>query len=363
MSQNVVLYNDSLLQNWPRQHFPPTGYVFPNHSKKRWTFPNGSLIRPHPLLIPNNTGVRLVRFDFQKDVREMGMPCFGSELALKEHPKWHEYFLRVYGSSPTSFPLCVSQFSQFYYELGKSLNISLPPLQYDICEADGHRKRLRSWSKSNQPSWIVYLLHYDHPRSPLPQNAWVEVMHHHRNWFNGFERQGMWFTAASGSGVWLNTGRTIAFRDHGEAFAYFMSHWETDLAVNAKEFGFDTIQFTHGDGMTHHCCKKLRLKPNCFGLELMSTGLVGNYACGGPTSFNMYRSGWNAERPCQCTEDNVDVKNRPTSIINCMNTASHALDTTRGAKKLRRARQAEWSRVSLRKKWHVPRTFKSSLAL
>ena len=346
MSLGVVLYNDSLLQNWPLQMFPPMGYVFPTHKKKLWTFSNGTIIQPSSLPIPENTFGKLVRFDFQEDPKEMGLPCFESGLVLRRYPQWNEYFLKVYGSSPTSFPLCVSQFSQFYHELGKLLNITLPPHQYDICEMEGPGKRLRSWSRSNQPSWMVYLLHYDRPRTPLPHNTWVEVMHHHRNWYNGFERQGLWFTASSGSGVWFNTGRTIAFRDHGEAFAYFMSHWETDLAVNARDSGFDTIQFTHGDGMNHPCCKRLGLRPNCFGLELMSTRLVGNYACGGAESSNAYRSGWNAERPCQCTEDNVDVKNRPTTVLNCMHTASHTLNTVWGAKTLRWTRQAEWSRIS-----------------
>ena len=52
----------------------------------------------------------------------------------------------------------------------------------------------------------------------------------------------MWFAVASGTGVWLNLGRTIAFRHHGEGFKHFNASWETDMAVHARAAGYDTIQ-------------------------------------------------------------------------------------------------------------------------
>ena len=87
----------------------------------------------------------------------------------------------------------------------------------------------------------VYLLHYKSPRAPLPNHTWVEVTRRARSWESGYERHGMWFSVAGGTGVWFNTGRTIAFDHHHQGFKYFGAQWETDLAVNALAAGYDTV--------------------------------------------------------------------------------------------------------------------------
>lgn len=341
-----ISFDSPLLQNWPEQIYPPNGYVFPKHDRKVWKHRNGSRVSPQPVVIPAKGADDFHRFDFGPP-QSLGFPCFESRKALLAARPWRAYFKRVYGELPNTFPLCVSQFSQLYSSLASSLNLSLPVSQYDICEQDGPSKRVRSWSKSVFPTWMIYILHYDLPRTPVSHNTWVEVTHHSRCWKEGYERQGLWFSVSAGTGVWFNTGNTIAFREHAHAFQYFQSQWETDLAVNARDAGYDTIQFTLGDGMPHKCCRKLGLQPNCFGLELMSTRLVGNYACGGKDSLTAYRSGWRAQRPCVCTEDNMDASRavgRPSGYVNCMGTASNCVNEANCAKSLAFARRAAWNR-------------------
>ena len=321
-----VLYDSPFLQDWPIQMYPPVNYVFPPHRKKIWKKDG---IMSTPLVIPpGDVESSIVRFDFDEP-QHMGLPCFDSKKQLRRDARWGRYLRYVYGELPDTYPLCVSQFSRMYSSLASLLNISLPVASYDICEQDGAQKRLRSWSMSVEPTWMVYLLHYKVPRDPLPHQAWVEVTHRSRTWLRGFERQGMWFGVAGGTGVWFNTGRTIAFREHHEAFQFFNAHWETDMAMRARHEGYDTVQFIYGDSQRHPCCHKLNLTANCFGIELMSTRLVGNYACGGVNSTFAFRSGWNAQRPCRCTEDNIGKTNGPyvAGYINCMGTASHCAST------------------------------------
>jgi hypothetical protein len=317
-----------------------------------WKYKNGSTISPLPVEIPNKGTNDYIRFDFGPP-ESLGFPCFKSNRALVSDTRWRKYFKKVYGELPNTFPICVSQLSRLYSSLASSLKLELPKSQYNICERDGLSKRFRSWSRSDQPSWMIYILHYNVPRVPIAHHTWVEVTHHSRSWKQGFERQGLWFGVAGGTGVWFNTGKTIAFREHHEAFQFFKSQWETDLAVNARNAGYDTIQFTLGDSMPHKCCRKLGLQANCFGLELMSTHLVGNYACGGKGSLTMYRSGWNAQRPCVCTEDNIDIKHsKPRGYVNCMGTASHYVNTPNSS--LSFARRAAWNHRRM-KFWRMSR--------
>lgn len=263
---------------------------------------------------------KLVRFDFTRPCRSGGLPRFSSRSELRSHPQWRRYFLAVYGELPRdaeSFPLCVSDFSMLYTPILSMLNITLPPPANRLCEHDG-RSAWRPWSPSVLPPWTAYLLHYKPPRAPLPSHTYVEVMHGARSWESGFERHGMWFTVQSGTGVWFNLGRTIAFDYHDEGFRYFNAQWETDMAQNAAAAGYDSIQFIRGDNMSHPCCQRIGLAAQCFGLEFVATRLTGVYACGAPNgSSHAFRAGWNATRRCHCTEHTRE------KFVNCVGTASH----------------------------------------
>ena len=336
----------------------------------------------------------LVRFDFD-DCHPGGLPRFASREDLAAHAQWRRYFQAVYGELPDagSFPLCISQLSRLYTALLFELNIALPPASYDLCERDG--ASLRAWSYCAEPPWMLYLLHYKPVRKPLPSHTWVEVTHRARTWASGYERYGMWFSVAGGTGVWYNTGRTIAFDHHHEGFKHFGAAWETDMAQNASAAGFDTVQFLYGDDQPHPCCTSLGelpdsnlvltpsedhglnqsrlrlsllegLNTSCFGLEFVATRPIGLHACGAPNgSTSDFRAGWDASRPCACTEDNVGRTNsrfeadRYVGYINCKTYASHcaaglteakALDASMLQAKLPDPRvKARWSRELARR--------------
>jgi hypothetical protein len=366
-----VRFDSPRLQHWPTQLYPPPGYVFPEHESKVWRAANGSVLAPAPLPCARGVPPFVLRFDFDDAPRPLGLPCFRSAAELRADVGWCAYFERVYGEPPTHFPLCISQLSRLYSSLAAQLNLTLPRSSYDVCARDGPAQAVRAWAASKEPSWMVYLLHYRPERTPLPHDTWVEVTHRARSWKSGYERQGLWMGVAGGTGVWFHTGRTIAFREHHEAFQYFRAHWETDLAVNARRAGYDTVQFTRGDSMPHPCCRALGLPPNCFGLELMATRLVGNYACGGPGGDGAFRAGWTAQRRCRCTEDNVGIANDgyPAGYVNCMGTASHCVGAPDGATPLDDARRPSgWralrARAALpgRRGAHVRRRGKKSRA-
>ena len=325
------------MQGWPYQLYPPNDFTFNMPDYNRST--HAHLIERQAQLASMHTTVvttgqiapqSLIRFDFETEheCKALGLPRFASRSELPS--QWARYFQAVYGEVPPheAFPLCVSQLSRLYLRVAAALNITLPPLAEDVCEPDG-KSLWRPWASSKEPGWMVYLLHYKPPRAPLPNHTWVEVTHRARSWVSGFERAGLWFSAAGGTGVWANTGRTVVFNHHHEAFDYFGALWETDLALHARAAGYDTVQFIMGDSQWHPCCKRLRLKANCFGLELLSTRLVGNFACGGANSTSAFRAGWNADRPCACTEDNVGRTGaRPRTdwyagYLNCIGYASH----------------------------------------
>ena len=307
----------------------------------------------------------LVRFDFdahEGDCRPGGLLHFATRQELDAHPQWRRYFEAVYGELPgvSSFPLCISQLSRLYTALLFELNITLPPASYDLCERDEAAGAVRAWSYSAEPPWMIYLLHYKPVRKPLPSHTWVEVTHRARTLASGYERHGMWFSVAGGTGVWFNTGRTIAFDHHHEGFKHFGAAWETDMAQNASAAGFDTVQFLYGDDQPHPCCDKLGECPalklllnqlaapvpapvpvqlisllaglgtQCFGLEFVATRMTGLHACGALNGSNVdFRAGWDASRLCACTEDNVGRTNsrfeadRYVGYVNCKTYASH----------------------------------------
>lgn len=157
----------------------------------------------------------------------------------------------------------------------------------------------------------------------------------------------MWFAMSAGTGVWFNLGRTISFNEHGDAFAHFdiAGAEENQLAPRARAAGYDTVQFLKGDSSVTPCCTKLGLGALCQGFtEFVSTRLNGTFPCGGDDSQSFFRAGWNATRPCECSEANVGPTADPTdasaNYINCKGFASeharYAHDAKRDSARRRR---------------------------
>jgi len=322
------------LESWPSragtsyQHPPKdsrsgqsrAGTTYPLHP--RLTTHNAS--KPRFKLLSNAVGPKRLRTIHREGVAScaVGLPIFRSPHLIEG--AWRTYFLRVYGEVPeheSEYPICVGADLSFLYAgLLKELNITLPKL--DVCA----KPPALSQVPAREPPWAVKLVTRAHRQQPYPNSSWIEVMHRGRN-SGRWELNGMWFGITSGTGVWLNAGRTIAFEGHGDAFQWFKTtargFQENDLALKARKAGYDTIQFLRCDGIMDACCRRLNLGACCGGFEIMTTYSHGRSACG---SVAMFRAGWNASRPCACSEkirgSTMDAGDPVAGYLNCQGYAS-----------------------------------------
>ena len=118
----------------------------------------------------------------------------------------------------------------------------------------------------------------------------------------GDEHFGSWFFYAGGSGIWFNTGNTISFTDHGDAFVYFQTKANNEvMAQTAAAAGFDSVQFLQHTDCEFKACNKKGGKLTYPNIEILSTRLVGHYACTSKTgTSDLIRTGWAADKPCVC---------------------------------------------------------------
>jgi hypothetical protein len=141
------------------------------------------------------------------------------------------------------------------------------------------------------------------PYKAFPGNTWVEVMHHKDPF--GDEHHGLWFLYAKGSGIWFNTGKTISFGVHEEAFHYFGASGNEPMCQMAASQGYDSIQFVSWHDCTNYPCRT----ENCLmNIEIVATKLVGTYSCGSAGAApQSLRGGWHS-KPCSCTnqEDTIN---------------------------------------------------------
>ena len=140
--------------------------------------------------------------------------------------------------------------------------------------------------------------------SPILNNSWGEVTHCGGS---NFEANAAYFYAARGSGLWINTGRTIAFGAHDDAVRHFLKRnctirgngaHECDAFLNrmvvvAARQGYSTVQFVG------HCDAKCN---NCLH-EVAVLQKEGGPACP-PIA---YRRGLRAQAECTCVEHSKSV--------------------------------------------------------
>jgi hypothetical protein len=139
-----------------------------------------------------------------------------------------------------------------------------------------------------------------------PPHRWVETTHAGTATGVVPERSVAWFYLARGSGLWINTGRTIVYSDHATAvravlnvtcedMAFKSPHRTTpctlyfDLLFAKLQPEYDSVQFTH------HC----DMGCGCTSAELViiRPGVAGVPGC--PTAVDV-RAGVNASRACTC---------------------------------------------------------------
>jgi len=159
-------------------------------------------------------------------------------------------------------------------------------------------------------SWIWHPI----PKQAFPANTWVEIMREQDPF--GDEHKGAWFVYAKGSGIYFNTGKTIAFDEHQDGYTHFKVNsgsYNEVMSENAAAQGYDTIQFLkHQDDVNYPCDPKDHIP--YMNIEIVGVKMVGTYACVNPSGQGVLRAGWGASRPCICDNNQsfTNCKSVPT---------------------------------------------------
>ena len=136
------------------------------------------------------------------------------------------------------------------------------------------------------------------PFKAFADSTWIEVIHMGGL---GDEHIGAWFFHASGSGIWVNVGKTVHFTDHGDAFTFFKTPANNEkMTAAAKAQGYDSIQFlAHSDCEYNTCRRKPGVKvPN---MEIVITALDGVYPCADKKGTSpKIKMGWHSTT-CACS--------------------------------------------------------------
>ena len=222
---------------------------------------------------------------------------------LVAEPRWPSYLAKLYGRDATA--LLRTQVDLIYRP--RELGITLKPVPTN--HRLGHCPRNISVAyadfnvhaplQDGRRDFVAWYTRRRFARSEaLKNNTWAEVTHCGGS---RFERDGAWHYVVKGSGIWLNTGRTIVFSTHDHASRYFLGarcsgwsfqcdHTMGNFTRAARAQGFDSVQFLqHCDGRCHGQC----------GHELLMTRAMGTSAC---STGLEYRGGWSASEPCECVE-------------------------------------------------------------
>eukprot|EP00928_Gymnodinium_smaydae_P036702 TRINITY_DN25614_c0_g1_i1.p1 TRINITY_DN25614_c0_g1~~TRINITY_DN25614_c0_g1_i1.p1 ORF type:complete len:523 (+),score=109.26 TRINITY_DN25614_c0_g1_i1:140-1708(+) len=229
---------------------------------------------------------------------------------------WSGYFRAVYGEVPNSrYPVCIG--SLWFLDREAMTKAGLRSASEEQpCPKNGGDKY--DHNNKYQPPWSSWVYHpppFGVAGLGLPSDTWVEVSHMEQP----REAAGAWFVFSMGSGVWLNTGKTLIYEDHWAAHTEFCGEQcghlrllrgpvrDRLMCTEAARQGYDTIQFlNHADDQWR--CSHGFFKHKPMGIEIVAVRLQGSGGpCGGMEDF--FRAGWNADKPCHC--------NNSKSWLNC----------------------------------------------
>ena len=205
---------------------------------------------------------------------------------------WGQYLEHVYGHVSRAgdlYPFRPSHLSVLYRPYLNLSAIVMPEIGkcHKVMPA-GTPYLERVWL---DPQVYIPIVHPLHQR--LRDHTWVEVTHCPLD----YEQSGYWMYATPGSGMYINTGRTVAFNQHEEANIFFNLTYNTSvsqgeitlagLSGRAAALGYDTVQFLH------HSDRACGLEA----VEIVHTRYSGASSCGPPM-----RTGLGATMPCNCSE-------------------------------------------------------------
>jgi hypothetical protein len=235
-----------------------------------------------------------------------GWPVFETIEELEASP-WHTYLTLVYGELPPYyFPYSPVDLWYLYDDIVSLAGIEVDvdvPAKVGNCPTDAKDYQVYTTNNAYSPGGVSWVWH-PYPYFGFP-HSWVEVIHE-RDPF-GDESEGAWFLYAPGSAIYFNTGVTLGFPTHEEAYTRFGAvgpQWNDDLCQKASQQGYDSLQFTaHVDHVNYPCDTYHTGVPNLdyMNLEIVGVGLQGTYSCtsstGAPSSV---RAGWDARSACTC---------------------------------------------------------------
>ena len=206
---------------------------------------------------------------------------------------WSCYYKTVFGALPyTGFPICTSNLRYIYKHILTKCGGPGP----GTVEKPYYAEQGGKWGDSSQCKYVDtvpdyaghdfggQLLNYGKPgmETAVPNNTWMELMHGEVP--GGEESVGAWFFHATGSGVFVYTGKTWTGNGHEDAYQAFCDGCGDDPScfAGARAQGIDTVQFLQG------CCYP-GTQDN-FLMEFVDVTGCGTYACGNETSH--WKTGW-----------------------------------------------------------------------
>lgn len=216
---------------------------------------------------------------FDRSIQQHNLPTFHTMCDLKASA-WYVYLTILYTDAQMEqlLPVDISKFWVLYPQylpppLWDSLCVSMMPrFPKDVFRAMlvfDHWDGIRVTHEHLMHQWdVLFIYQYDRiPNHPCDTDIWhktiwdiplpiaaaksfelVEVMRF-PDQLGSFH----WFYYGKGSGIWIDVGKTIWFRDHQDAYTYFCidayldgAHTQQDeelLAAALLTNGYDTIQF------------------------------------------------------------------------------------------------------------------------
>lgn len=231
-----------------------------------------------------------------------------------EASNWAKYFTSVYGELPHSYPVKTEDLWVLHDAEIAASGVQVPAV---VGKCPGANPATGTHYTKNNMYYPATMSWIWHPYPYAQVTGWVEVGHLADPF--GDEHFGMWFIYSPGIGIWFNTGTSIAFQEHDDAYTYFKvtdKDKNEGLAKAAAAKGYDSLQFlAHVDHVNYPCDSSNTGDAGVkfMGMELLATKLTGTFACGAeagaPPSI---RSGWQASRACVC--DNS------VNFLNCQGT-------------------------------------------
>ena len=241
--------------------------------------------------------------------------------------EWSEYLLDVYGA-PRSDLEALPRIDEVDLIYDHLLPLGILPAVTSDGMGDDRLPNCtefvhRPWRSERAPhSPHAAWFYRPPPFSARPSDSWVEVTHCGGS---TFEANASWYYVATGSGVWVNAGRTIAFAHNAEAVRHFLgagycaegccgdaadecdAELPETLPRAAAAAGYASIQLLHhcdlgcideAQATGHGCAHELMLVHG-GATDASPTGRGGGDTC--PNGVEL-RAGANASRACACVQ-------------------------------------------------------------